>query len=303
MAIDFKALGAKATAESGKDMTKAQTGGGGDYEPPKAGFCMLRLVGYFEIGKQAGTFKGAPTIKDKVQLVFEVSGPHHPPTVHEDGTKTPHRITLEENFSLSEKAHFFKLFQRMNYKGEATHMVQLVGEPFKAKIIHRTYKRRDGKEGIAVDLYDKATGTFTIEPPRAEIIDDMGMPTGEVKVLNVPPAITELKAFLWDYADMESWNSLFIDGEYPERRDDNGAVTAPAKSKNVIQNTIKRATNFKGSVIYNLLAAAGANLDIPDAEVAPGGEDDETEAPAQAAAKPVMVPEGAAADDALNGVV
>lgn len=307
MTIDFKALGAKATELSGKDMTKAQAGGGG-FEAAKEGFCLLRLVGYFEIGKQAGTYQGKPTIKDKVRLVFEVSGPNHPPRVLDDGTLVPHLVKIEETFSLSEKARFFKLFRTMNYKGEATHMVQLMGDPFKGRIIHRKYKRRSdteatGMTGLEVELYDKNAGAFTIAPPRTEIIDnDTGMPTGEVRVLVVPPAITPLKAFLWDLADLESWTSLFVEGEYPERKNDKGEVTAPAKSKNELQNTIKRAANFKGSPIYNLIAEAGGNLDLPEAEV-PESEEDDGGTEAAAKPEPAVVPTGEAADDALNGVV
>lgn len=306
MTLDFKALGAKATEISGKDMTVAKAGG--TFENAKAGFCLLRLVGYFEIGKQAGTYQGAPTLKDQVQLVFELSGPNHPPRVMEDGTKVPHRITITETFSLSEKARFFKLFRTMNYKGEATHMVQLMGEPFKGTVIHRKYKRRadteaTGMTGVAIELWDKTAGAFTIAPPRTEIVDqETGMPTGEVKVLNVPPAITPLKAFLWDMADMAQWNSIFVEGEYPERKNDKGEVTAPAKSKNVLQNTIKSAANFKGSPIYNLIAEAGGNLDLPDPETM-GGEDDEGASATVQAAPVTEVPTGDAADDALNGVV
>jgi hypothetical protein len=65
---------------------------------------------------------------------------------------------------------------------------------------------------------------------------------------------------------------LFIEGEYPERKDDKGNVTAPAKSKNVFQNTIKNAVNFRGSPIYTLLAANGQSLDIPQIDEQ---EDDE----------------------------
>lgn len=304
MAKDYKALGALAAEQDNKDMTKAQQGGG-DYEPPAAGFCLLRLVGYFEIGKQAGTFQGKPTLKDEVQIVFEISGPKHPPTVKEDGTKVPHRITITENYSLNEKARFFKLFQRMNYKGEAQHMVQMMGDPFKGNIIHRTYKGRDGKDRIAVELWDKVNGTWTIEPPRMPVVDENMMPTGEMKVLTVAPAITELKAFLWNHSDLADWNALFIDGSYPERKNDKGEVIAAAKSKNVLQETIKRAANFKASPIYALIAAAGGNLDIPDAETAGGEQDEEAGESVAVANTPaqVVVPEGAAADDALNGVL
>ena len=267
--IDFKALAAQATSDTGIDMTKAQKGGGGStYEPPKAGFCLVRLVGYFEIGKHESTFQGTTSLKDKVQLVFELSGPNHPPKVLEDGTKVPLRITIEENFSLNEKARFFKLFQSMNYKGEAQHMVALMDEPYKARLVHRKYKKRDGSEGTAAELFDRAAGSYTIAPPRVEVLDpDTSMPTGEVKVVPVPPALTEHKAFMWNNPSLEQWDSLFIDGEYPARTDDAGNVIAPARSKNVIQNAIRSAVNFKGSPIDVLLQSRGGKaLDIPEPE-------------------------------------
>jgi hypothetical protein len=298
----YKAMGAKAATE-GADMTKATAGGGGDYTPPAAGPCGLRLVGYFEIGKQKGTYQGKPTVKDYVQLVFELSGPKHPPVVNDDETKRPLRITIEESLSLNEKAHFFKLFNRMNYAGKASHMVELLGESYLGTVIHRAYKGRDGKERIAVELYDKKEGSYTIRPPRRAVIDeDSGMETGDFKIVNVAPALTALRAFLWNYSDLDDWNALFIDGEYPERKDDKGVVTAKAKSKNVLQNTIKQAVNFQGSPVHTLLAAMGGNIDIPDAEAGREDRDDDNEdapaKPAQAAA----VPQGADADDALNGV-
>lgn len=314
MTFDFQAMGAKAASE-GKDMTKAQAGGGGDFAPPKAGFVLLRLVGYFEIGKQKGMFAGKPTIKDKAMMVFELSGPNHPPIVTEAGDKIPMRLTIEETLSLNEKARFFKLFGRMNYAGKATHMVQLMGEGYKAKIIHRKYaKKGEDKSkpetwtGVAAELYDKVAGTYTIEPPRREVIDmdesspNFQMPTGEYAAIPVPAALTDMKAFLWDYSPIEHWNALFIEGEYPERKDEKtGKVIAPAKSKNVIQNLIKGATNFKGSRIYTLIAELGGNLDIPDSEsMRSEGEDGDDEGAGTQAAAPVTTPTGSDADDALN---
>jgi len=310
MAIDFKALGAKA-AETGANMTVASAGGG-DYTPPAEGPCWLRFISYVELGKQKGTFKGAPTVKDKVLMVFELHGKNHAVAEGEQ----PHRVTIEENLSLNEKARFFKLFNVMNYKGEAQHMVQLLGEAFKGRIIHRKYaKRGESKDdsskwtGLAVELYDKKAGSYTVAPPRFEVLDEEGNSTGEVKVLNVPPAITPIKGFVWALADMDQWASLFIEGEYPERKNEKGEVTAPAKSKNVLQNTIKAATNFKGSPIYTLLASNGVALDLTESE-RPDRPDEEAEQEAAAeanaaiaAAAKVETPTGAAADDALSAVV
>lgn len=312
--MDFKALGAAAAA-AGADQTKVTTGGGGDYTPPAAGPASLRFVAYIEVGKQKKKVQGKEKIQNEVHLAFELSGRNHPPTVLDDGTKRPHIIWLKENLSLNEKARFKKLFARMNYKGEAQHLVQLLGEAFRGDVIHRTWKGADGKERTEAELYNKAEGTFTIRAPRSPILDEeTGEDTGEFRVIKVDPPITPVKAFLWEHCDMDQWNSLFIDGEWPERKDDKGVVTAPAKSKNVLQNRIKLAVNFKGSPMYNLLATNGGSLDIPDAESGveedDGSTDDDTAAAAGVAASvgiakagaTAAAPKGAAADDALNGI-
>ena len=88
---------------------------------------------------------------------------------------------------------------------------------------------------------------------------------------------------------MAQWASLFIEGAYPERKDDKGVVTAPAKSKNVFQDTIKRAVNFQGSPMHTLLLTSGQPLDLPDV-----GEDME-DVPELEVKAPVA--------DALGGIV
>lgn len=252
MTIDFKALGAKAAAE-GANQTVAKSGGG-DYEPPAAGPGLARFVGYVEIGKQKGTFKGAPTIKEKVMLIFELVGKRH--AVADD--QQPHRVTITESYSLNEKANFFKLFQRMNYKQEAQHICQLLGEGFKVEVIHDKWTGKDGKE--RTDVTFKGPGGYTIAPPRKE---DEDSETGWVDVA-VPAARSAIRCFLWEQADMQQWASLYIDGEYPERKNDKGEVIAPAKSKNVLQHKVMSAVNFNGSPIHTLLLANGAKLDLPN---------------------------------------
>lgn len=317
----FKALGAKAAAE-GADQTK--TVSGGERTVLAAGPCRLRFVSYVEMGKHSKQYAGSPAkIQNEVRLGFEISGPKHPPKVDESGNKTPNIIYLEENLSLNEKARFKKLFGVMNYAGSAQHMVQLLGEAYKGTIVHRKYAKRgedkskpESWTGIEAELFNKATGAFTIEAPRYEVVNpddhEEPGPTGEYKVLQVAAPLSPLVAFLWQYADKEQWDSLYIDGTWPERKNDKGEVTMKAASKNVVQIRIKQAVNFAGSPIYNVLAEAGANLDIPDAEAGrdPDAPEDMTDeeveaahaiAKAKAASKPV--PTGAAADDALNGVV
>lgn len=302
MAIDINKLKAAAAA-TGKDMTKAQTGGGGDYVPPAEGKCNLRLVGYIELGKHKDQVPGKPvTIKPKVELIFELSGAKHKPTETEDGTKIPHRISVVTNFSLNEKATFFKIFQQLNYAGTATHIVDLLGKAYRGTVYHRKYKKADGSEGVAADLKVKG-GAYVFEPPRYEIVDPESGPTGEYAELRVDPPISPIRAFLWEMPDMEQWQSLFIEGEYPARVDEKGNVTLPAKTKNVFQAKIKNAVNFAGSPIALLLAGNGVSLDIPDAEriSVDSDEDDTPSAPQQRIVDPVT-PQGADADDILNGV-
>ena len=283
--IDFKELGAKAAAE-GANQTVSKAGGG-DYEPPAAGPGTARLVGYIELGKQKGTFKGVATVKEKVVLLFELVGKRHPPVEKEDGTKLPSVIAVEESYSLNEKANFFKLFNRLNYKQDAVHMAQLLGAGFKVEVVHDTWKDKTGKERVTATL--KNTGGYTISPPRKE---DEDSESGWVDVA-VGPALSPIRCFLWQQADLAQWATLFIDGEYPERKDDKGVVTAPAKSKNVYQNRIKSAVNFQGSPVHTLLLANGQSIDLPTVDDA----DEETapEAPVPSAKAPEP--------DALGGIV
>jgi hypothetical protein len=261
MAIDFKALGAKAAAE-GANMTVATTSGGGDYTPPAAGPCRMRLVAYIEAGKQKSEFQGVVSYKPTAIMTFELSGKNHPPK-DVDGEKTPIRINVEMPISMNEKANFFKLFTRMNYDGKAEHMVQLLGEGFRGEVHHRKFARTgedkakpDTWTGIDVSL--KGPEGYSIQAPRYQDPE-----TDQWKPLPVDPAITPLKGFLWDYANKEMWDSLYIDGFYSERKDKAGNVTAPPKSKNKYQDMIRTAQNFPGSPISQILAGS---VDLPQSE-------------------------------------
>lgn len=295
MAIDFKALGAKAAAE-GKDMTKAQSGGG-DYTPAAAGPGLCRFIGYVEIGKQKTKFKGQEKLTEQVQLIFELVGKRHPPQETQDGTKLPYRITVTLNLSLNEKAGLFKLFQRMNYKQDAQHMAQLLGNGFKCEVFHDKWTDRQGKERIDA-TFKAEDGSYAIFPPRKE---DEDSETGWVDVA-VPEALSPIRCFLWHQADLEQWDSLFIEGEYPERKNDKGEVTAKARSKNVLQNKVKSAVNFSGSTIHTLLLEkGGVDLTVPEDDEDTTGND---EAPQGAAPSPTSASSTTPpSDDALGGIV
>lgn len=297
--IDYAKLQALAAeAAKTKDMTQA-TKGGGDYTPPAAGFCKLRFISYIELGQQPHTFSGVTTIKPTARLAFEVSGPRHPGhTNTETGVVTPTVISFELPISMNDKAGFFKLFNRMNYAGKAQHIAQLLGDAFIGEVVHRKYAKRgedknDQSKWTGIDVSLKTKDGFTIKPPRVTNVE-----TGDETVVSVDAPKTPLTVFLWELADLEQWASIYIEGEWPERKDDKGVVTRPATSKNVLQAKIKSAKNFQNSPIYTLLLAGGQNIDIPDST-----QDMDPDNPEAGADEPAAPPANKPAQpDPLGGI-
>lgn len=256
--FDIKAAIEQA-AKQGPNMTQAQAGGG-SYEPPAEGTCLATLVGYIELGKHLDKSpKYGDKIKEKVQLIFELAGGKNNPKENEDGTKTPHRITVTETLSLNEKANFFKLFKKLNYNGEATHISQLLGKHWLVTVVHSD----NGKEGAEKRTYAnlRTEDGYTFRPAVRIVGDELAGDHQEVPIA-APERLSELRLFLWDFASKPMWDSLYIDGEYEERKDEKtGKVISPAKSKNVIQERIKTALNWEGSPMWDLLEAGGLDLE------------------------------------------
>lgn len=240
MAFNIKQMAAE-VAKTAPNMNEAQKGGG--YTPPEAGFTRLRFVGYYEVGQhkeEYGVAKGK--IKPKVKLVFELSGPKHQPKEGDDGQKVPIRMTIDLTYSLNEKAGFYKLFKAMNHTGKCTHMAEMLGEAFVGKVEHTTKG-----EGQNARTY------ANLKDVRAPFIEQVNVEEGSTTLVpvNVDPALSEIKGFLWDHATPEMWDSIFIEGQWDEKKNDKGEVTQEAKSKNVLQDLIRKAVNFKGSPIYD----------------------------------------------------
>lgn len=245
--------GAITEAAEQTDMNQAQKGGGGERRIPDAGICRLRFIGYIE----RGTHHDERYKKDKAEVLlqFELSGPKHEP-FEIDGKKIPHVITITENLSLNEKANFFKLFKRMNYTGEYTHMAQMLGKEFLGNVVH--VKRGEGNDAKTyANLRDD--GGYTIRAPFVEDVE-----TGESRRVEVAPALTPVRCFLFDYATKEMWDSIFIDGRWDDQTDDAGNVIKEGRSKNVHQDRIKAAINFTGSPIADILL--GADLPLGEGE-------------------------------------
>ncbi|WAX24190.1 hypothetical protein P4_00032 [Xanthomonas phage P4] len=235
-------------AAQGKDQSVA-SGGNFDYTPPAAGVTTARIVGYYEVGKHEFEFEGKKKTQDEVAIVFELTGKQHP-HIETDNGPVPVRMTLTLGLSTNEKAHYFKIFSRL--RTEERHFVQLLGQGVLLEVIHKPGKRDPNKTFAEID---KASIRKPVMPvPEME----NGIPTGKFvdTVIPVPQQITPLGAFVWDFADADMWDSIYIPGEYPERKDEKtGKVVAEARSKNVRQLRIAAALNFKGLPCYDYAAA------------------------------------------------
>jgi hypothetical protein len=240
-----------AAAEIAPDMNEADEGGK-NYEPPAEGYCRLRLIGYFEIGVHENKVMGKLKKQDSVILEFELFGPKHPPK--EDGTQHTMQIRIPK--SLNEKAHYFKLFKKLNYDGSAKHFAQLLGKPFLGQIVHSVSGEGSNQRTYA-NLRD-ASG-YTVRPPFK--IDDE---TGESLPVKVEDAKRPLRCFIWDAPKglKDMWGSIFIDGSYDTKSGDQ----VEQRSKNYIQAAIKKAINFPGSPIAILLGANGEEPEVHEAE-------------------------------------
>lgn len=235
-------------ATQGKDQSVA-SGGSFDYTPPAAGVTTARIVGYYEQGKHEFEFEGKKKTQDEVAIVFELTGKQHP-HIETDNGPVPVRMTLNIGLSTNEKAHYFKIFSRL--RTEERHFVQLLGHGVLLEVVHKKGKNDPNKTFAEID---KASIRKPVMPV-PQLVD--GIPTGEFvdTVIPVPQQITPLGAFVWDFADAEMWDSIFIEGEYPERKDEKtGKVVAEARSKNRIQLKIASALNFKGLPCYDYAAA------------------------------------------------
>jgi hypothetical protein len=255
-------------AKTGPDMTQVKQSA--EYQPPAAGMARARLVGYFELGKhEEENMQGKLVLRDKVDLIFELSGPNHQPRKLDDGTLIPHRVTVQETLSFSDRANFFKLFTMMNqaHGNTATHMAQLLGKAFRVEVFHR--KSKDGKK-----VYANLKGPNGYNFRGLTYKDEE---TGEDKTVDVPPALTELKAFIWDLANKDMWDSIHIPGFYEERKDEKtGEVISPKRSKNVLQERIMKAKNWAEHPLAAVVAMPEGTpeADIPDAETPERGTPD-----------------------------
>jgi len=203
------------------------------YQPPAAGIAWARFISYFEVGQHQWRTDKGTAFKDTVRMLFELSGPNHPPQ-ELDGKSVPHVITVSMPLELIPGRSFFDTFARMNFEASASHMSELLGSAFALYIVHRPL---DSGQGVYATV-DGGKGGFLIEPAKFR------SETGELCETPISPPHYALSMFVWDSADMDDWYDIYIPGEWPEVRSDSGVLQRPARSKNVFQEKIMSAANW-----------------------------------------------------------
>lgn len=249
-----------------EDQTETKSGGDFEYKLPEAGKTIGRLIEYIELGPQKqAPYQGKPKPDaEKVRLTFELLHPKKNFTTiqTDDGEKTfTDTISLEVKKSLSGKANFKKLFNKMLYGRDGiSHMAQMLGDGFILGVHHN--KSQDGKKEYA-NLHpasDDGAADYDVSAP--VIVDPL---EGTSKPINIPANTRPLRIFLWDNPTKETWDSLFIDGTR-DVKDDKGNVTKV--SKNWLQERIMGSPAFEGSALHQMLAGLN-ELPTTEAEVDP----------------------------------
>lgn len=263
-------------AKKKTNMNEEQAGGPA-YEPPAAGVCNLRFVGYIEVGKQEVQFgKDKPKeIKDMVHLIWELSGPKHKPREGSDGKTFPIVMVQEMTNTLTAKSLLFKQFKAMNaaHGGKFTHIAEMIGLPFRGKVTHEPKK-----SGEITYYNEKLVDIGKAERPEFKQNEDTGEmeETGNMVPVKVDPATTKEMGFLFHHSGKEHWDTLYIEGEYPERKNDKGEVVKAAQSKNKWQLMIQKAKNWNECPMYPIVngGAKGAEDAAGVADMI-GGEEEE----------------------------
>ena len=250
MTTDFKALAAKAAELSNHNEETTI-----EYELPVAGKTVGRLIEYIELGSQKRKpYLGkAKAPAPKVKLTFELLSAKHVKEVEVEGVKREfaNRVSIDMVLSTSDLSTFKKAYNKMKYGRDINHMAEMLGEAFILNIVHNTSEAtKKTYANIEVE---------TIGAPRNE--DPI---EGTSTPIEVRPPVSKLKLFIFDLPSKETWDSLFIDGSYT-KKDDSGKETEV--SKNWIQNMIKKAENFKGSALEQLIGGVDELPEFKDAEL------------------------------------
>ena len=204
--------------------------------PPAEGIALLRLKDVIEFGAVAATYDGKPKTNPNrpVMLTFELVLPRHAINKKAEGDADEgpftgdfvrnHEVTIRlPNKSFNERSTYYKLFNKMNFDGavatpagKVPSFASFLGKGFLGDLEHNIANKGTKEEKLYVNL-DKDK-EYTLRAPMRALVDESGIPTGELAPINVPEANAEQRLFLWesnvtDEQYTRMWNSIEIVGE------------------------------------------------------------------------------------------
>jgi len=256
-----------AFAGAQQDFNKESKGAEYEKNLPIAGVCVLRFREYVEIGMQPTKSVMYPNKKParKARFVFELTTPKHQYEIEADDKskkKYGHTISITISISNSPKSNFMKLFKQLNWAGSANVPAQLLGQAYKALVVH-VYDEADMVDGKPkADAKPKwanlqLNGVYTFEAPR--IVDPLAEnPADSIREIKVPAMLGTMKLFLWDMPNKATWDSIFVDGSYTKSVEGKPDVEI---SKNWLQQACLDALDYQGSKLQELIEGAGETLD------------------------------------------
>lgn len=277
------------------NMTEVQTGGGARGLLP-TGTAIVRLSTYIEFGKHIKTFQGqAKPATPQFKLGFCIVGGggtnkdgKGEKYVREEG-QFPFISTFDIAMSQHIKSTAVKIFKALNRVGEPkTHFVQKVAEQCLYSLPVSVEKDNNGNDR---NVYDFTQLNVAVNPATYEAYTDADMPTLEDKHIQV---------FLWGHPTKEMWDSIHIEGEWEAKKDANGVVTKPAKSKNFLQEKCLSAVNFEGSALQLLLQEQDVAYTIPELPTTPDTVPEAPETPVQEVAEGSVAQAPEMSDDDLG---
>jgi hypothetical protein len=241
----IQALAAEAAAVARVDMSQTGTGGGGERIVLETGNYLARFVEYVEKGVQKNNFDPSKQPAAKVRLGFAVFPFEEVNGVRKVSENPQFIRTQDMTISNHEKAGLKKVYNRLNYRNDATktHVAMFLGDAYLIGVTKKVSKK--GSEYNAIDTNDIKPA---IDPMSGQAY---GVPQVEDSVYRV---------FMFDYPTQETWDALFIEGS-----NDDGTT------KNFIQEEILGAVNYNGSALQ-LLLEGSASIPAPVAEDVPWTE-------------------------------
>lgn len=271
---------AKKSVKENKLSDQNEEKGGFDRVIVPEGTYPARFVGWVEVGdRDGGEYQGKkkPNTR-KAYAYFELLSKKLAQEIEVGGVKKTiypvHREMLD--VKTGEKANLTKLFKRMAAGRSLMHIVEMLEEPFRVRIVHFT--KGEGKDAKTyANIRDKDLGWLVFPPTFEKVNEETG--ESEIKTLNVPKQTVETQLLLWDDPSEEQWASIFIAGDRQKKNHDGTETTV---SKNWLQQScINEALDFEGSPLQALLAGKELPsfevVDDEDGEPAPKPDGDESE--------------------------